>query len=493
MAASTLLEDLKKLAGKSVIYGLGNVSLKAIGFFLIPLYTRHLTAEDYGIMGVTSTVLVILSILLPLSLHAALMKFYYDVQDPGQRRIVTGNIWIIIIIFSTILTLLLDRFGNYLFSLIFKGVAFSPYIRLVIWIAYLNVYNLIPLNLLQIQEKPIPYVAATATNSLVTILLVIYLVVIKQQGVYGYLLGMLIGSSIMVIPYLIFIIRNISLRIDINLLKKVLLYSLPLVPHGLAGWLLELSDRVILERNVPLGDLGLYNLGYQFGTILILVANAVNLAFAPFIFKTVSEENEKSNSRISPIVTYYFLFLIFGALGMELFIKEVVQIMAAPDFHSVYRVTYWIIAAQFLSASYYIPANLIFVSGKTKYVPLATVISGLINVGLNLWLVPSYGYIASAWATFIAYMVMLLMIWFFNLHCYPFPYQYKRIGITLLIALFLFSISIIIPIQNIFISIIFKSILLLIFPIVIYFSGFFTDKEKLMIKNTVLNKLRFSK
>ena len=473
----SLLTDLKSIAGKSAVYGIGNVALKVIGFLLIPLYTRHLTTEDYGIMGVTSTILAILGIILPLSLHGALMKFFFTTEDTEERKIITGNVWISTIVVASIWTLLLNCFGETLFSSIFRNVPYSPYIRLTIWTAYFTVFSLIPKTLLQAQERPTIYITLVSATTILSICTVIYLVVFRQMGVYGYLLGMMIGSVAMVIPFIIFISKNIILQIKKDIIKRIFLYSLPLVPHGLAAWILELSDRVILERYVPLSDLGLYNLGYQFGTALLLVGNAVNLALAPFLFKTIGKSGDKANSRVTPIVTYYFLLLTVGALIIEIFIKEVVQIMAAPEFHSVYRVTYWIIAAQLLSAYYYIPANLLFVKGKTQYIPIVTITSGIINIGLNLWLVPIYGYMASAWATLISYAVMLFLVWYFSKKIYHLNYEYKRIGTAVFAAACLFAISLLIPDINLVINIFIKILLFISYPLILKLFGFFNQKE----------------
>ena len=486
----SLLSDLKSLAGKSAVYGIGNVALKVIGFLLIPLYTRHLTTEDYGIMGITATVIAILGIIFPLSLHGALMKFYYDTSSPEQRKIITGNIWFATLVVSTFGTIILDRVGGYVFPLIFTGIPFQPYIRISIWTAYFTVFSLIPKTLIQAQERPLPFVIATTATTVISIGLVIYLVVSKQMGVYGYLIGMMIGNAVMVIPYIIFMLKNISFKIKPQIILAVLSYSLPLVPHGLASWILELSDRVILERNVSLSDLGLYNLGYQFGTILIMAANAINMAMAPYIFKTIGEDKTKANDRISPVITYYYLILIASSLGIELIIKDVVQIMTTPEFHSVYAITYWIVAAQLLSASYYIPANILFVEGKTKYIPLVTIISGTINVGLNLWLVPIYGYMASAWATFIAYLIMLYLVWNFSQRFYKLKYEYKRIGLAVIAATIPFIISLIVPVKSLWCSFAIKICLFASFPLLLYIFKFFNQNEKEKISE-IINKIPF--
>lgn len=460
------------------MYGLGSITLKAIGFFLLPLYTRYLTPADYGIMAVTATLMAILGIIYPLSLHGAVTRFYFTAQTETERRQTNGTLWLAIIVVALGITLLLDRFGAAIFSRLFEEVPFEPYIRLTIWIAFLNTLSLLPLVFFQVQERPVPYVMTTVTKTLLTIGLVIYFVVFQQQGVYGYLKGMFGAQALLAIPYLMLTLRQIELKLQWDILKAALLFSLPLIPHNLAGWVLELSDRAILERFVSLDQLGLYSIGYQFGLLMTLVATAVNYAWVPFLYKKDAQQGEAAKPVLTRLATYYTLGFCLAGLALMLLVREVIMLMTAPPFHAADRVAPWIIGGLLFSGLYYIPVNFLFLRRRTGLVPVVTVLSGLVNVGLNLWLAPVYGIMAAAWSTCLAYAVMLGLVWWLARRVYPFPYEYRRLGLIALTTAGLLAVGLIPNYGSFGVTLGVKLGLLLAYPVVLLALGFFTPAEK---------------
>lgn len=487
MKVGSVLADLKKLAGKSVVYGLGSILLRGIGLFLLPLYTRFLTPSDYGILAVTGIVGSILGILLPLSLHSALSPIFFFTSDVKQRRGDLGTVWLTIVLFAGGTTLLIDQTGGYWFPLFFKNIPFIPYIRLVLWVAFFGTFSLVPLNLVQMQERPKIYVLFTVSSTLLQIVFIVYFVVFQKMGAKGNLIGTLLGSLVMAIPYVLLAFRNLRPILQWTVLKAALTYSLPLVPHSIASWILMLSDRAILQRFVSLEQLGLYSLGYTYGTLMDMVAYAINNALVPFLFKTDAQEGGMARDRFARLGTYFVLFLCFVALGLGLFSKEVIELMTAPSFRSATRVAPWIVAGSLLSGLYYFPVNFIFLRKKTSMVPIITGVSGLINVALNFWLVPYYGIMAAAWSTFISFGVMLGLAWQLGLRAYPLQYEYARIGKIAVVTIILWLIGGLFPFSNVILGIVVKSCLVCVFPIALFVLGFFTSQEKQRMHMLVLS------
>ena len=490
MTQATVRGDIKSLAGKSFVYGLGSVLLKGLSFFLLPLYTRYLTPSDYGVIAVTTMVSVVLSILYPLGLHGALARLYFRAHDEAERRENSGTIWVAMILLAGGMTVLLDRLGGNFFPLIFREVPFAPYVRLSVWTAFFGTFGLLPLNLLQIQERPGLYVIATAASTLLTIGLIIQLVVFQKLGAYGYLLGALVANIVMAVPYVVLAVRYIKITIRWSVLSFALAYSLPLVPHGLAAWVLELSDRAILERFVSLGELGIYSLGYQLGTLMSIVATAINNAWVPFLFKTDSQQGEAAKERLARLVTYYVFFLCWIALGLSLLSKEMIALMTALAFHTADRVMPWIVWGWFFGGLYYVPINFMFVREKTGLIPVVTVVSGVANVGLNLLLVPRYGMMAAAWTTFLSYGLMMILAWRLASRVYPMPYEYGRLTKIAVAALCVLIAGNIASFPTMLSAMVSKGGLLFAFPAVLIAVGFFTPAEKAWVSSFTRRALK---
>jgi O-antigen/teichoic acid export membrane protein len=475
---SGVLNDFRNLARKSAVYGLGNILLRGISIFLLPLYTRYLTPADYGVIAVTGTITAILGILYPLSLHGATTRLYFDAQNEVDRYQSIGTLWVSMILSATAIAIFADRIGNTVTPLFLRDVPFSPYIRLAIWTGFFNVFSLLPLNLFQILERPGLYVLTTVGSTLLTIGLIIGLVVFWGQGAYGYLLGVLLAGALLAVPYVFVTLKYVQVILRKDILKTALVYSLPLVPHGVASWMLALSDRLILEHYVPMGQLGLYSLGYQFGSVMNMAATAINFAWVPFLFKVDSERGEAAKPHLARLVTYYTLILSWMALGLALLAKGAILFLTPPAFHGAHYVTPWIVGGFLLSGLYFIPANYLFLKSKTVWIPLVTVLSGAINIGLNLLLAPRYGIMAAAWANFLAYGAMLALVWALTLRVYPFPYEYKRLGQIMLTILGFFTVGNVLAFPSAAIETAVRGVIWLAYPFVLAVFGFFTITEK---------------
>ncbi|MCL4279261.1 MAG: polysaccharide biosynthesis C-terminal domain-containing protein, partial [Ignavibacteriaceae bacterium] len=165
-------------------------------------------------------------------------------------------------------------------------------------------------------------------------------------------------------------------------------------------------------------------------------------------------------------------------------------LLTSPTFHAAYQIMPWIIAGLLLNGLYFFPVNFLFLKSKTGWVPTVTVMSGLVNVGLNLWLTPSYGIIAAAWATLLAYTLMLLLVWFISQRIYPFPYEYRRLGMIALVTICLFALGTMLQSDSMVIDLGIKATLLLAYPLVLMALSFYTSAEKVMMLNFVQQILR---
>jgi O-antigen/teichoic acid export membrane protein len=473
-----MLVEIKRLISRSAVYSVGNILLKAIGFFLLPIYTRLLTPSDYGILAVTSLVATILATVSPLSLHGFVSPLYFSTTDEHARRRGLGTLFVAVLVIGGAITLLADQLGGFLVPLIFRDVPYQPYIRLAIWTTYFVSWGLIPLTLAQTQEQSRKYILFTLSSSFVQIGLALWFVVYLRQGVYGMLVAYLVAAIIMVIPYTGLALRNLTLAFELDVLKSGLIFSLPLLPHALSSWILDISDRLILQWYVPLDQLGLYSMAYTYGTLIVLVATAMNFAWSPFLFRIDASEGGAASRRFGQFGTYFALILCLVALFLGLAAQPVITLITSPAYHAAGQIAPWIVAGQLLATLYFYPVNFLFLRRKTLEIPKLTAIAAIINVGLNLWLIPLFGVIAAAWTTFIANGVMLLLAcWFASMH-YPVVYEYKRLAILAAVTALLWFLGYGVSWTGFWFAFWCKLPILLLFPVLLSVLGFFSEQEK---------------
>ena len=382
------------------------------------------------------------------------------------------------------MALLLDRTGPSLAAALLPEISFHPYLRLAVWTALLSVFGLTPLVLLQAQERPVAYVAVTIWAALTTTALTVWFVV-RGGGAEGYLTGVLLGAALAALPYLALTMRQIRPVFRLRVLLPALAFSLPLVPHALAAWALEMSDRAILTRFIPLHDVGVYSLGYQLGAAMGLLTTAFNAAWVPFLFGSLKEEGGAAHSRLARLVSYYAAALCFIGLGWSLLVKHAIGYLAGPEFGEAYRITPWVVGGYVFGGLYLIPTNLLFWQQRTTVIPLVTVAAGAVNVGLNLWLVPRHGAIAAAWSTLAAYAVLLVLTWRTAERLHPFPYEYRRLGLMAGLALALFLAGQLLPFPSPALEVAGRVLLWLAFPFGLVALGAFDRMELAVLTRLV--------
>ena len=463
MALTGVRAALRKLVGASAVYGLGSVLVRGLSFLLLPVYTRHLSPSEYGIVALAVTCTVVLGLVYPLGLRGAVSRTWYDDATLEERRERVGTLWIAMLLAAAAMALALDRAGPGLAAALLPDVPFHPYLRLAVWTAFLGVLGIVPLVLLQAQERPRAYVGLTIGTALVTIALTVWFVV-GGGGAEGYLRGALFGAAIAVVPFLVVTFREARPVYRRGVVRPALAFGLPLVPHAVAAWVLEMSDRAILARFLPLHDVGVYSLGYQLGAAMGLLTTAFNAAWVPFLFGALKEEGPAAQPRLSRLVTYFTFVLCFVGLGWALRVGHVRPLLAGAAFQGARHITPWVVGAYVLGGLYLVPTNLLFWRKRTTVIPLVTLAAGAANVGLNLWLVPRHGAIAAAWATLAAYAVLLLLTWRSAERVHPFPYEYRRLGLMVTVALALFLAGRLLPFPNPALEVAGRVLLWLAFP-----------------------------
>jgi O-antigen/teichoic acid export membrane protein len=167
-------------------------------------------------------------------------------------------------------------------------------------------------------------------------------------------------------------------------------------------------DRLLLESRVPLAELGLYTLGYQLGVAMLVLVSSINMAWSPYYYNLMTRQ--ANAERVVRQVSSLYVAVIGGiCLVVALFSREIVQLLAPPTYLSAARYAPLILFSYLLEGYYYFVVMPLFFYKKTSWIPLITFSAALVNIVLNLWWIPRWGALGSAWATFVAFLVALLI------------------------------------------------------------------------------------
>ncbi|HEC35428.1 MAG TPA: hypothetical protein ENI39_02715 [Anaerolineae bacterium] len=472
-----MLQRVRYLARQSVVYGLGTILAQGITFLLIPLYTQCLPPDAYGILSITSAVGRILLGILSLGLPSAAIRFYFDTSDEQQKRTIIGTVWLTSLLAASGLTVFLLVLGPSFSHLVFPDIPFFPYLALALFIACFQSLGQLPSAFFRAQENAKRFVAFSVGTLLLTTMLSILLVAVFRLGATGALVARLIAYATGTIGATILLLRYATLHFQPPLARAAVLFGMPLVPTTLFGWILRLSDRVIMQLYVDLADIGIYTLGYQLGEAISMLGVAINSAWSPFYYRTFQEHGEEAPVILAPIITYWMMITIALGLAVATLSPEIVRLVAQPGYRDAYLVVPWVATSSVIQVFNWITRQGLMYAKKTYWDPLIYLSGGGVNLGLNLLLLPRMGYIAAAWTTLIGFALMGGVMFVISQRMHPMIYEYKRLGILVIIAVGIFFAGQVLPSSSIWLSIGGKVALLGLYPMLLWMFGFVSDRE----------------
>lgn len=471
-----MFSELLRLSKHSIIYGLAAACSGAIGFFLLPIYTRYLTPEDYGVLEIFVVTQGILGIIFLMSLSSALFVSYFSYEDEEDRKAVAGTAMIFLIGISLPLSLILIAIANRFSLLFFDSTQYAFYFQLIFLTLLFDTLIQISFAIFRAREESKTYAAVSLLRFVVGAGLNTFFVVGLHEGVLGILWGGLIAAAFLFLLLVPYMVKRIKLRFSKSDLIVMLRFGLPLVPGSFAIWVLTLSDRYFLQFLSTPYELGLYSLGYRFGLIIYaLIVGPFTLAWGPFYWSMAKQK--KAKEVYSSVLTYFVLISVFAALGLSVLSKEVIAVITTSPFHDAYKIIPLIALSYVLYGCFY-NLNIGFIlQKKTKYASFIIGAAAILNLGLNYLLIPGYGMMGAAVATAISYLVLPIGAYFVSRRYYPINYEWGRIAKVFIAAALVYTGSIFISNDSAIIAGVLKLITLLGFPVLLFLFRFFKPEE----------------
>ena len=477
----SLLQGLRHLSQHSLVYTIGSILTQGIAFLLIPVFTRFLSPQDYGILGVADLVRTFLMQVYFTALAGVVVRFYFDLENEMARKRFYGTSWLFLALQGCIVVVVLEGVGPRLFDILFRNFPYRPLGQYVIWGGIIGVISSgIPLNLFRAREQSGRYVAFSIGSFFLKTAFILYFIILKGEGALGSIRGQLYGTVLIAVPLLAFVWRNIELTWSWNDLRKIAVFGLPLVPHAVASWGLNLSDRVILNHYVSLSNLGLYTFAYQFGLVVAMVVSSINNAWSPLLLASVDRPGGRDS--ISRLATYVWGFMFLIGLGMSLLAPPIIRIAADSAFHSSADAVPWIVLGYVAQGLYIIPANVLLYRKETRYMALATVSGVVANIVLNLLLIPRFGIMAAAINTFVAYFVSLLIALVRASRTRIVSYEELRILKILVVCFIVYAIGVSVEMSSPYLEFLVRGLAILVgMPLGLWFVRFYTEQEIAMV------------
>ena len=426
---------LRALLRGSLLYTVGNMLPRLGAFLLLPVYTAAMAPAEFGVFSLMLSLSGLLAIVYRLGLDGALLRLHFDVTSrrrPALYLTLATVTFGAVVLFSVLFGLI----GAPIFDVVFPGVGFLPYGLLALAITATMAFQYVPSALFRATERPGRFLVfalgAFGTGVIVTVLFLL----IVPLGAVGGLLGQLGTGIAVVLVTLAILVRLRRPAFDRGLAREGLAYGLPLVPHGMAAWVLSLSDRWLIGLLIGVPALGaqaavgIYSFGYVIAQVVSLVAMSFNSAWVPFFF--ARGEGPRGPRILTEMTTLSIAGLGLLAIGIAALAPEATQLLAVSRWGEEARVAadvMQLVAVAFLAHGlYFMVVSVVFLQRRTGGLPLITLAAGAVNVGANLLLIPRLGIMGAAWSTLAGYVVLAAVTWWYARASYALQLDLVRLG-----------------------------------------------------------------
>ena len=475
---------LARLAKGSLIYGIGGVLQKFIGFFLLPFFTRALNPEDYGVYALVSLIAMAINGFLTLGTGNSIGILYFQEENTKNRPSIIWTCILILLTNGIIWYFLIFITAPYISQLIFQTDEYENLIRISLFGAVLGIILDPWLAYLRMEEQAKKYVILTVLGSLISIFLSIYFVLFLEAGIKGLIISGAISQFLMFFILLFTIGRQVPFEINKKYINPLIRIGFPSIFGLFAFFIIDYADRQMIERIMNLDTLGIYSIGYNFGMIIMLAVGAFSTAWPPF-FNSYVNKIDQAKQVFPKVFTFYIL--IIGILSILFFSvsKPLIYVMTPNKFHDAWLVVGFVASGYALKGCYLILLPGIYFSHKLHWQSVIEWIAAAINISMNIILIPILGILGAAIATFFSYLSLSIITFFISQNLLVVNYEWKKIftysALTTMSCVIIFLNSLI-NFENIFKNIS-ESLLVIIIFLLITYNFFFSTSEKRIIKS----------
>ena len=395
------MNKYKKLALNTVIVGIGTFSSKVLVFLLVPIYTNILSPAQYGDADLISQTATLLIPIITLDIADAVIRFGLDNDMNSQSVFSTG---------------ILTNLCGYALFLVFYPIinmigAFGTYLPLLYIYVLTSSLHLICTRMVRAKQMLKLFAIDGFLNTLSNILLTILFLMVFKWGVTGYLMAIIVSDVLSTI--FLMIMAKLYREFKINSVhkasvKKMLRYSVPLIPTTIFWWITNISDRYMIKYMVDEATNGLYTVAYKIPTAITLVSTIFHEAWQISAVKD-SGDGKEQGKFFTNIFNAYQAIIFLAASGVIMCCKFFTQLLVADQYYVSWQyVPLLVMATTFSCFVQYLGS--IYMVAKRNMMSLVTTATGaIVNVVLNFALIPMFEAHGAAFATFVSCFTVFVM------------------------------------------------------------------------------------
>lgn len=456
------MSTARKFAGQTAIYGISTVGSRVLNFFLTPLYVRVYPAKAYGIFTTMYSWASLLNALLSFGMETTFFRYLNKYEQ--EREKVYQNAFFSIALLAISFFLFAFWFVDDLAAWMQRDSAhhhadYGSYVKFFIYILVMDALSVIPFAKLRAEGRSLRYAGLKCFNVFLFIGLNLFFIfgipaILTHQWFgadffaswyrpswVGYVFISNLIASISTFLLLIPELAKLRWKIDPTLLKDMFSYSWPVLVANISFIINENVDKILLGRLLPVSisqqEVGIYGASAKLAIFLSIFIQAFRLGAEPFFFSHANKEQARQT--YAQIMQYFVLAVCLICVGLVANLEILKYFIRG---NADQQAVYWsglqvvpVLLFAYISLGIYMNLSIWYkLSDQTRYGLYISAVGAILTIGLNIWLIPMYSYVASAWITLLAYASMMLLSYWLGQRNYPIPYSVKRIVVYLLLT-----------------------------------------------------------
>ena len=479
-----MLNSIKQSTKDSIVYGLGNIAVKIVGFILIPLYTdpKYFSVDDFGIMTMLDISGLVLISMMASALPQSLMRWYWDRDHIKDQKEIFFMSLISQVLISVLFVVLLFPLSGQISTLIFGTDKWNLALKLLILSTALQSINNIINTLMRIQSRSVLFSTANLIKLATVLSLTIYLIVFRKMGIPGIYFAQVIVNLLYIILLSVYAIRNCTPKIDLKLLRAMSSFGFPLMLANFAGAIFSAVDRYSLNSMALLKFVAIYSLAFKISSVLkLVIVDSIKMAVSPRIIQKIDAPDSKRF--YSKTNLYSSLVLMMGVIAVSLFSYEAIKVITrSTAFWGAHIVVPLLAISVFFINMRETTIWGLIIKKKTWIMGFIVIISTVLNILLNILLIPRFNVTGAAAATIITNLIYWLACYYYSQKVLFVPYELRKVLIVFIVGMALSFSGVLFNDMQLLPRLVFKLVAFLSFPFILLLFKFYEPSELQAIK-----------
>jgi len=480
-----MAEGMKRLAKETAIYGLPSILGKFLNWLLVPMYVRVLDGTgEFGIYTNLYAWVALLLVILTYGMETGFFRFINKKEEKEPLRVYSTTLFSIAftsVLFFVLSIIFLDPISRAL-----SYERYPEYLGMMAGVVALDAFTSIPYAYLRYAGKPVRFATIRFINIFLNIGLNLFFYLVcpwlmkhapgtvdwfynPGYGVGYAFMANVITSVTVFLLLLPTILPGIRIKPDMDLLRKMLRYSFPIMILGVAGIFNQTADKIIFpflfeDKQYADGQLGIYGACFRMAAVMVMFIQAFRYAYEPFIF---ARNKEDGNHRAYvEAMRYFIIFALLIFLGVMFYI-DILKYFVTPDYYPGLRIVPIVMMGELFFGIYF---NLSFwykLNDQTWWGACFSMIGCVITVLIIVLFAPIYGYMACAWASFFCNLLMMMLSYVIGQKKFPIPYDLRSALIYFFVAGVFFTAGMLPNIDSLVLRLIYRTVLLAFFIVFI--------------------------